>query len=126
MPKVWPKTWIDAHCHLSDPRLGPVIGQFLKRAREAGIRRFIQGGVSPEDWLRQRALADSEEGIFCSFGLHPWWVASHTPDEFQTALESLGEWLPGAIALGELGLDYGKRCPDESRPLQKEAFERQL
>jgi TatD DNase family protein len=119
---------MDAHCHLADPRLAEGLDRRLEEARHVGIAGWVQGGVDPEDWKRQRALrARLGPSIVLAFGLHPWWVAKHTEAELDRGLLLLEAELTQASALGELGLDlFPRHCPPETLPLQKKAFERQL
>lgn len=118
--------WIDAHCHLADPRFEADLSEVMARALAAGIRGFVQGGVDPEDWERQRRLASQYPGqIISCIGLHPWWVASRSREEMLQALRTLEAeiGLPGAAqGVGELGLDF----PRGARELQVVAFEFQL
>jgi TatD DNase family protein len=120
---------IDAHCHLADPRLDGVRDELIARARARGITRFIQGGVGPEDWDRQLALAASYPKIIEPvFGLHPWWVAEKSERECDEALARLPAYLyRGAVAVGELGLDFhGRRSGTVGHALQEKVFKIQL
>ncbi len=97
----------------------------LERSRKAGVTGWIQGGVDPADWQRQRALAARVPGVHPTFGLHPWWVAGADDGAVDRALEELAGALGDAIALGELGLDkHPKRVGSLAR--QARAFEAQL
>jgi TatD DNase family protein len=116
--------YIDAHCHLFDSRLDTTREEILDRARAVGIRAFIQGGVSPADWDRQ--LASDEEGLHRTFGLHPWFVAHNDQKSCQQALDQLPQYLPKAVALGELGLDYQRRFDPSSHQRQQYFFSAQL
>ena len=124
--------WIDAHCHLADPRLKAELSGVFERAQRAGVDRFVQGGIDPADWDRQDSLkADRPPGqILAAFGLHPMWVAENPQDACEAALAELVRRLqPGAsspAALGELGLDHRPRFAPETRPRQLEFFQRQL
>ncbi len=91
--------------------------------------RWIQGGVGPADWQRQLELrARHGDSVLLTFGLHPWWVASHSDTEVANALAALPAALKDAVALGELGLDFHpQRAPSvEQRQRQTEAFSAQL
>ena len=102
--------YIDAHCHLADPRFATQLDSVLARAQARGIDAFIQGGVGPDDWAQQLKLAERYPGVFFPcFGLHPWWVASHSDQESDEALALLPSFLDRGIAVGELGLDYARR-----------------
>jgi len=120
--------WIDAHCHLAAPEFSADLPQVLERARQSGVEAWIQGGVDPEDWTRQAELyGQLGEAFVPVYGLHPWWVASHSEAEIEIALEKLASILPEAKGIGELGLDFGvKHGETASRLRQQAAFERQL
>ncbi len=120
--------WIDAHCHLADLRVAAHLDRQIAQAREAGIGRWIQGGIDPEDWDRQEALVSRfGDAIVPAFGLHPWWVASHSTEEIDQGLAALETRLPRASALGELGLDaLPRHASPESMGRQRRAFELQL
>jgi TatD DNase family protein len=118
---------LDAHCHLADPRFAPHVEAALARAAERGITGFLQGGVDPADWARQRDLAARFPGrIFPVFGLHPWWVAAQSDSAIDVGLGRLESELEDAVALGELGLDHGPRVSPESHARQDRAFRAQL
>jgi TatD DNase family protein len=83
--------------------------------------------VDLEDWARQRDLKKRfPKEILTSFGLHPWWVAKHSREEFDQSLEKLVVSLADADGLGEIGLDYGPKVESESHVHQLYAFRRQL
>lgn len=118
---------IDAHCHLADPRIQAELPRILAEAREAGIGSFIQGGVDPADWRRQRELKERFPGrIITAYGLHPWWVSVHTRDEIEKGFGELEAMLGEADALGEAGLDFSKRFEPSTHAIQQWAFEKQL
>ncbi len=118
--------WIDAHCHLASPKFRSSLPEVIQRSQQVGVTGWIQGGIEPHDWNRQK-LIKMEYGsrILTSFGLHPWWVSSANPEAVDSALKVLEHLLPEANALGELGLDFGKGH-DHNRALQLTAFESQL
>lgn len=89
----------------------------LASSRQAGIRQWILGGVSPEQWRKAETLAQTYPGeVFFTVGLHPWWVTENfgRPEIVHDALEEwkakLLEPSPGLIGAGEMGLDFGKGC----------------
>lgn len=118
----------DAHSHLADPRLDSDRDAWLAAARKAGIRGWIQGGVDPEDWERQKALQERyPQEIITAFGLHPWWIASSPPALVESGWEKLQSTISEADALGETGLDHArdrKKLPTYG--LQLDLFERQI
>jgi TatD DNase family protein len=119
-----PPRWIDGHCHLADPALAPHLEEIL-----GGAEQFIQGGVSPDEWQAQQELARRYPGrIHLSFGLHPWWVADHGGETalLEEGLALLKRSLPLARALGEAGLDFGKRTSSSTYEVQKKICRGQL
>lgn len=119
--------YVDAHCHLADLRLEAELDRVLRAAESRGISLFVQGGFDPDDWQRQLELQRRYPNrLVTAFGLHPWWVAAHTDQELEEALVLLEKELPRAQALGELGLDQGRRVGPESYPRQLRAFRAQL
>ena len=120
------RNWIDAHCHLASPKFGNSLFEVIQRSRNVGVTGWIQGGIEPQDWGRQKLLkAEYGSRMLTSFGIHPWWVGSATTEAIDSALKVLEQLLPEANALGELGLDFGKNH-DNNRPLQIKTFNTQL
>lgn len=102
--------WTDAHCHLADPRLAGRLDEIVRRSRAAGVVGWVQGGVCPDDWQRQRALqARLGPSVRVAFGLHPWWTAAASDAEIDGALAALEAQVSDADALGEIGIDNHPR-----------------
>ena len=92
----------DAHNHLQDEALVPHLPGVLLECERAGIGRAVVNGTQEADWERVEALAAAHPWVFPSYGLHPWFVKSRTPD-WHRHLTALLE--PGRAAVGEIGLD---------------------
>ncbi|AGH95230.1 TatD family hydrolase [Pseudobdellovibrio exovorus] len=122
--------YIDSHCHWADlrfPQTDEEVQSLMQRCLEKDIDFFLQGGVSPEEWLRQIELKKKyPENIGLCFGLHPYYVADHPAEECERALDELAQLLPQAMALGEAGLDFRPHILKESEGLQIEMFENQI
>lgn len=118
--------FVDSHCHFADPRLADQIESYLKVSKHSNIGYFIQGGIGPEDWQRQLDLAAIYPEILPCFGLHPYWVADHSQDECENALDVLCKNLSKSIALGETGLDFRPHICKGSEARQIEIFENQI
>ncbi|MBL7714281.1 MAG: TatD family hydrolase [Bdellovibrionales bacterium] len=124
---------IDGHCHVSDPRLAPTESHWLTECAGVGIRQFILGGVDPEDWDRQIAFRQRVAPLgfkaHLTFGLHPWFVASHSDEECERAFADLKNRIlfraeardHGIVGIGEMGLDSLKG----EMALQKKWFQKQ-
>ena len=92
----------DAHNHLQDERLAPFLEGILAELPGAGIVKMVVNGSCEEDWPRVRALAERCPQVIPSFGYHPWYVKSRTP-EWQRRLTQFLDETGGAV--GEIGLD---------------------
>ena len=124
-----PRGYIDAHCHLQDPRVDAVRDEWIARAADRGLTRFCLGGVSPEDWVRQEKLhSQVPERYALTAGLHPWWVSEAGSGASHAALSALRECLadPRYVALGETGLDHQDRFTESARATQADLFRAQL
>ena len=119
--------WIDAHGHLADVRWDGQQDTIIEEARTKGIHFFMQGGVGPEDWDRQKELHKKyPQHIGLCFGLHPYWIVDHDEDQCEQALDMLARRLPEAMGLGEMGLDFRPHIMKDSQDRQITMFEQQL
>jgi len=48
--------WTDAHSHLTDNRWGTRVEEILNYSKSCGISRWVQGGISPSEWEKQKNL----------------------------------------------------------------------
>lgn len=122
--------YIDSHCHWSDPRwnlTNEEIKFHLKKSFEKKINFFLQGGIHPEEWQRQKQLKDLfPQNFGLTFGVHPYFIAAHDDETCEEALDSLAKELPIALALGETGLDFRPHIMKDSMIRQIVAFENQI
>jgi TatD DNase family protein len=136
-PARFSARFIDAHCHLADHRLFKRIDAMLAAARDQQIGAFIQGGIHPADWDLQLELAERYPSVvYPCFGIHPWFVAGRMgvtglelKKQVDHALEILPEYFsrkPGAVGIGELGIDLGPKTDPSTEAFQTEVFVRQL
>lgn len=113
--------FIDAHCHLQDPRLGPDLPGVLQRAQAAGVGAMVVCATAEGDWQEVLDLAGAHPNLVPMLGLHPW----HVPEAaagWEARLERrLGE---SGAALGECGLDFAREGADART--QEAAFRAQL
>jgi TatD DNase family protein len=113
---------VDTHCHLADTAYDPDRADVLDRAWAAGVAHVVVIGESPEASDRALALADGEERLSTTAGIHPH-------DASRWSLETAA-WLrdrlrsPRVVAAGEMGLDY--HYEHSPRSAQRTAFEEQL
>ncbi len=120
--------WVDSHSHLADLRWGDEIKNVIEESRLLGIHFHLQGGVSPEDWTRQRILKSRYPEIGLCLGLHPYFVSEKSDVEVETALNQLARELldPEVLAIGEIGLDLRPHIVKGKFDQQMDAFVTQL
>lgn len=112
----------DTHCHLDFDWFDEDREQVIERAREAGLQRLLNPGISVQSSQKGIRLAEAFREVFAAAGVHPNDGSSWD----NNSLSSLRELAthPKVIAIGEIGLDYyRKRTP---RELQKYIFLEQL
>lgn len=91
--------YIDTHCHLTFPEFDPDRAMVIGNAKKAGVKQFIAPGVDPHSNELVIALAQKYPGvIFPAVGYHPY-EAKEMPPVNKLPVK-------GAVAVGEIGLDY--------------------
>lgn len=107
----------DMHCHLDfldDP------AEFAHGAQLRGLG-FFSATVTPDGFERACGLLADCENVRVGVGLHPWWINDGRCGAED--IERVRAAIPGTRFVGEIGLDFGKRCA-ASREVQLAAFER--
>jgi TatD DNase family protein len=112
----------DSHAHIQGPEYAGDLDEVISRARAGGVEAILLPSDDLEMARAGIALAQRQEGLYASAGIHPH-NASSLNDGVMGDLESLlGE--DRVVALGEIGLDYFYM--HSPREAQITAFERQL
>lgn len=101
---------IDTHCHLTMEPLWSDLDGVLARAAERGVTGVVVPAYDLASWERVASLA-GRPGVHVAFGLHPWAAAEELD---QTALDRALE-AHGAVAVGEIGLDFKLDGADRER-----------
>jgi len=109
---------IDSHCHLNYAGLVEDEAGVLDRARQRGVRGFLNISTRQREWDDVIAAADRHADVWASIGVHPHEADQH-PDLGADALVGAAAH-PRVIAIGECGLDYYYDKSD--RGAQKERF----
>lgn len=126
---------LDIHTHLYFPDFEGDRDETVKRAKEAGVDFMISVGTDPEDNAKAIGIAEAYDGVCASVGLHPHFFnrpdidGSRIAEEIETLKMSAGH--PKVVAIGECGLDYFSRDPDqpitgEQKSRQREGFLAQI
>ena len=94
---------VDSHCHLDFPDLANRLPDVLRRMQENQVGLAVCIGVNLEDFPKVLAIAEGEERLFATVGVHPEYTDVEEPTEDR--LVELASH-PKVIAIGETGLDY--------------------
>lgn len=114
--------FIDTHTHLADEAFAGEEDAAVARALSAGVTGMLMADVDSSEREPMFALCERHKGVlFPMVGLYPGSVGENWKDE----LDEVIRWKEkGAVAVGEIGLDYHYGA--ETAELQKEAFRAQL
>ncbi|MDQ5919103.1 MAG: TatD DNase family protein [Pseudomonadota bacterium] len=94
---------VDSHCHLDFDDLSGRLPEVFARMQANGVTAAVCIGVNLEDWPKVIALAEGDDRLFATVGVHPEYSDACEPSEEQ--LLALAAH-PKVIAIGETGLDY--------------------
>ena len=95
---------VDSHCHLEYKGLVEDQAGVLTRAREAGVRQFLNISTRRSEWDQVVATATREPDVWASVGIHPHEADQHADLGRDILLEATEN--PRVVAIGETGLDY--------------------
>lgn len=113
----------DTHCHIGLIYDNP-IEQFrvILQAKQVGVTRIVSINNNLIDFKKEYNILKSQKGIYHAVGVGPSEVNTPGDNWVKTIEESVQ--LPNVVAIGETGLDYGKKYGDKRR--QIELFMKQL
>ncbi len=125
---------IDTHCHIDDEQYATEFDAFIRSQQEAGVEAILVPGVNLESLKTVPAICERyPDYLFPAIGLHP----EEIKDDWEIVLNQIEDVLfnphgifsprgdkRGAIAIGEIGLDYHFDVTYKEE--QKLAFRRQL
>lgn len=94
---------VDSHCHLDYPDLQKDFSGVMARARSAGVETMLAIGTKLRDFDAVRAIAEANDNVFCTVGIHPHEAANE--QTAAAALVALADH-PKIVGIGETGLDY--------------------
>ena len=118
---------IDTHCHLAGEEFAGDLDAVVERARGAGLTGamvILSSGDAAEQDRAAKVRAVWPDVRF-SVGIHPHQAGEHAGDIDAAMARLDGELRShGAVALGEIGLDY--HYDFSPRPIQQDLFRRQL
>lgn len=109
---------VDSHCHLDFDVFDEDRQETIQRARNAGVATMVTICTRVTRFDEIRAIAESDENIWCSVGIHPH-QAEEEPVVSVDDLVSRAAH-PKVIGIGETGLDY--YYDNSPRELQETSF----
>jgi len=113
----------DAHNHLHDARLDPHRAATDGALVEIGLAGAVVNGTREADWPAVTRLAAAHPELVPSFGLHPWYVATRSPDWLEKLVTMVNTAGP-RVGVGEIGLDAW--IPDHDLEDQRKVLLAQL
>jgi TatD DNase family protein len=108
----------DSHCHLNYKGLVEDQAGVLARARAAGVGAMLNISTRASEWDDVIGVAEREEGVWASVGIHPHEADGHAHVQTATLVERAVH--PRVVGIGESGLDYYYDHSDRER--QRESF----
>lgn len=109
---------IDSHCHLNFPDFKEDFDAVIARAKAAGVGIMQTICTKMAEFEEVYLIAEQNEGIFCSVGVHPHDSGKQEITSSQELIEKTSR--KKVIGIGETGLDYYYEYSD--RELQKTSF----
>jgi len=112
---------IDSHAHLNEPAFAEKLEEVIGRAKNASVKACVVPAYDRESLDRTFALAIRYPGfVFPAYGIHPWFIDdSDDVDILKQYLEK-----GNAVAVGEIGLDFGVGFDDQAHQIA--LFRKQL
>lgn len=107
--------YIDTHCHICDEAFASEEEAYIARARQAGVSVMLQADVDSRERAAMYELTSAHPGVlYPMLGLYPGSVDKAWEQEILEMERWIGK---GAVAIGEIGLDYhyGAEFADEQK-----------
>lgn len=105
---------VDSHCHLNYEGLSDQIPAVLARAGDAGVSHMVCICSRLSEFGDVSAVADANDRVFCSVGIHPHDVEKEPGTDVETLVDLASH--PKTVGIGETGLDfYYENSPREAQ-----------
>jgi TatD DNase family protein len=116
---------IDTHAHLDEEE---DLAAAIDRAKLAGVAGIIAVGQDLSSNIKNLEMSSLHPGyVYPALGLHPWAIGRLDGPQLERNIDFIARNLPGAVALGEVGLDYDKRVlKTAGKDMQKDVLRRLL
>jgi len=115
----WPL--IETHCHL-DYYDFENIKEIIKQSNAMGVEKLITIAVSPDNQKKVVEIANENDFVYCSQGIHPHEAKKWDKKCLDTIINNINE--QKVVAIGEIGLDY--HYDHSPHDIQRKVFEEQI
>ncbi len=115
-------TLIDSHCHLDFTEFDPDRTQILQQCTKIGLEHIIVPAVTARRWPRLLSVCEQTDLLIPALGLHPLFLAQHTPYDLIQLTDLIAQAHP--VAIGEIGLDFYIKDLDKNQQIA--LFKQQL
>jgi len=95
---------VDSHCHLDFPDFTAEREAVIARARSAGVGTMLTISTRLDELAGVQAIAEAQDGIWCSVGVHPHEAKDHAALGWQELVALAAH--PKVVGIGETGLDF--------------------
>jgi len=113
---------IDTHCHIQFKPLVDEQEKVIERAKKANVKKLIVVGCDLKSSKEAINLAEKDNNIFATVGLHPQDSKTLTPEMWEDICELANH--KKVVAIGETGLDYFKEY--SPKDIQAQVFKRHI
>lgn len=118
---------VDSHCHLAGEEFESELDAVVERAHVAGVRSalVILAAGDDAEAIRARRVREAWPSVRFAIGIHPHQAGPYGDDvDAAVGLVERAAAAQGAVAVGEIGLDY--HYDFAPRAVQQEVFRRQI
>lgn len=117
---------IDSHCHLNFVEFDESRNEIIKNCKDE-FKYIVDCGASIEGNLRTLKLQEEYEGFIKStMGYHPVYAGKDDEETTQKTIEQIIENLDNIQAIGEIGLDFSEKRPEDELKRQHDNFHKML
>lgn len=130
--------YVDSHCHLAFDKIDEfadydqamyAVKQLTERANNVRVKYMLAIGTKLSDIDEIRDIANSNEGVFRTIGIHPLeakiYSEQYSISEVKSVItENISNDHLKLVGIGEIGLDY--HYDIESKQIQQKFFELQV
>lgn len=93
----------DSHIHLDDPNFIEHLPELFNDARNNNVDHWIIPATTVSTFNHIHTITEQYQGCYAAYGLHPYFIQTHTDEDLITLKSALTQYNP--IAIGECGLD---------------------